>query len=472
MNLLVALVIVLCLVCSEFQQGSPTQDLSIRLCLIGLTTCLVPGLAIFQTFFVTREGTPIEPQAREGVIQRLTACHTAVWFAASLAIIVSLRWHEVVRNNWGLGDLILIDELLILTPVILSMLASWAVFYEIDNRWREPPKSSRDSLVCDLDAKPHSRWQFVTLRFQLQIVAVLVPLAVAITFRDTRDLLSTANRSTVIAACMAMMGGGWLVGALLMRLVWSSKPVAPEISRKMSGELEARGVRVGSIRNWQTGSQIINACVMGLTRFDRRVLLSDRLLQEFPEKEILAVVRHEAGHVSLRHARHRILFCLAPIAALVLAGLLTNGSPLFVEALTERIGVPAVWGFVVFVVLLLAYLRVVLPWLSHMMEYEADLYASCEVTGDRSDYKLTFSERKAGEMSEALLRLAAYHLSQFERGTLFHPSIRSRVESLASLPADFCAASTFRRLQIKRWCWLAISFAGMTAGCSMLMWLV
>lgn len=472
MNLIVALVIVLCLVCSEFQEESPTQDLSIRLCLIGLTTCLVPVLAIFQTFFVTREGSPVAPQAREGVIRRLMACHTAVWLAASLAIIVSLRWHEVVRNNWGLGDLVLIDELLILAPVILSMIASWAVFYEIDKRWRQPPKNSCDTLDCDLNAKSNSRWQFVTLRFQLQIVAVLVPLAVAIAFRDTRDLLSSEDRGTVVAVCLAMMGGGWLIGALLMKLVWSSKPVQPEISRKMSDELEARGVRVGSIRNWQTGSQIINACVMGLTRFDRQVLLSDRLLQEFPEKEILAVVRHEAGHVGLKHARHRILFCLAPVAALILAGLLTNGSPLFVEALTERIGVQAVWGFVVFVVLLLAYLVVVLPWLSHMMEYEADLYASCEASNAHSRYKLTFSKRKAGEMSEALLRLAAYHLSQFERGTLFHPSIRSRVESLASLPADFCAASTFRRLQIKRWCWLAISFVGMTSGCSALMWLV
>ena len=54
MNLIVGFVILLCLVCSEIRSAEAATDLWTRMSLVFVVAMMVPGLALFQTLFVTR----------------------------------------------------------------------------------------------------------------------------------------------------------------------------------------------------------------------------------------------------------------------------------------------------------------------------------------------------------------------------------------------------------------------------------
>ena len=80
MNLIVGLVILMVLACSEFRHGGPAGELPLRVLLIGLTTALVPGLAMVQTAWLSARirQVPHRELDQAGMIRRLTASHTAV----------------------------------------------------------------------------------------------------------------------------------------------------------------------------------------------------------------------------------------------------------------------------------------------------------------------------------------------------------------------------------------------------------
>jgi hypothetical protein len=87
------------------------------------------------------------------------------------------------------------------------------------------------------------------------------------------------------------------------------------------------------------------------------------------------------------------------------------------------------------------YLGLVLPWLFHQMEFEADIYACQERSSDRTLAR--FDAESAEDMVDALLRLAAFSPSQFERKTLLHPSIQSRIEMIQSIKTSPIIAQEF-----------------------------
>ena len=122
MNLAVGFVILFCLFCSEYSAAGSADHLQLRLGGIALLTCLVPMLALLQTFAVNRRRKlqQVDDALWERVCSRVSSCHTAVWLAASVATIYVFRWHDVVRAEWGLDRFVLVDEILILMPVLLS----------------------------------------------------------------------------------------------------------------------------------------------------------------------------------------------------------------------------------------------------------------------------------------------------------------------------------------------------------------
>ncbi|MGY8746678.1 MAG: hypothetical protein ACKVHR_01270 [Pirellulales bacterium] len=104
MNLAIGAVIVLTLLGSELTNAQPVQheQLWLTIFMVGVLAILVPGFAIFQTYFVSLKipTNSIDFQHRPEVIARLSACHTAVWMSASLATVWAIRWQDVVRGTW------------------------------------------------------------------------------------------------------------------------------------------------------------------------------------------------------------------------------------------------------------------------------------------------------------------------------------------------------------------------------------
>ena len=184
MNLAVGFVILFCLFCSEYSAAGTADHLQLRLAGIVVLTCLVPSLAFLQTFAVNRRRKfqQVDDARLEQVCRRVNSCHTAVWLASSVATIYVFRWHDVVRTEWGLDRFVLVDEILILMPVLLSLLASWAVFYDLKSADESavPPIESctGDDKIATLQVPEQrgtwlwsaQRREFVSIRFRLYVL--------------------------------------------------------------------------------------------------------------------------------------------------------------------------------------------------------------------------------------------------------------------------------------------------------------
>lgn len=447
MNLFVGFAILACLIAGEFQAG-PTSDLSTRLCMVGLIACLVPSLALWQSFLIAQRDFA-DDVSRERSLRRLNACHTAVWLAASLAIIHALRWHEVVRFNFGLEGFVILDELIILAPILLSLIASWAIFYDLDTGAQsneelpDPNETSspQHSLLPDFLTSP--RLRFLTLRVQLQILVILLPVLTVFAFRDVRNLIQDQPLSTAVTSIGLFFAAGLFAHSFLVRTIWPTEELPSTLEAPIEAILSESGTQKLSVRRWITGKFVVNACVMGFWK--RRMLLSDRLVEEFPKEETLAVVRHELGHLHLNHVRHRIMHSLLPILAILSASLLVFGDPWWIENVSHYSRIRVELGLLGFGIFFAAYLAVLFRHLSHATEYEADLFSCCRFVDHDLDggkqYIRQFCDRRATDMAKALLRLAAYHPQQFRRATWMHPSLKARIQRLNRLPNDFDVAS-------------------------------
>jgi Zn-dependent protease with chaperone function len=448
MNLLIGFVIILCLACSELKTAEAATDLWTRLIAVGLVSIAVPGLALFQTLVVTQrfQNSDLPDAQRESTIKRLSVCHTAVWLTASLAIIWAVRWQDVVRGNWGFDRFPLLDEAFILAPVIFSLVASWAVFYEIQHsidktrtRWFE---------LGDLK----NRLGFVSIRFRVYFLLALIPISIAVLARDFSpwiNNLSPTGEMVFYGAAATTITAGFPF--LLLLILQNRRVENAELRTELIETCNQHRLFVRDVRVWQTGNRIVNALVAGMIPKFRIILLSDSLIKLFPKHELLAVVRHEAGHLRLWHLPTRVCFIILPLIALTADEQNPIGLVSGLGAWLSQMGLPAGSSIGFFAILYLVYLFFSLSWLSHKMEFEADIY-SCQ-TQFAGQHGYSADPVLSKHMSDALLRLASISPSQLERRTVFHPSIRERIrliQKIQSSPdkADLFQTSFARRRRI------------------------
>lgn len=442
MNLLIGLVILLCLVCSEIQTAQAATDIWTRVIFVTIITMMVPGLALFQTLVVSRKirNSELEAQQQENLLRRLSVCHSAVWLAASLAIIWSVRWQDVVRGNWGLDHWPLVDEFFILAPVVFSLVASWAIFYEIQRTIRG--KSSQDTKFGGSSFRParkelQSRLSFVAIRFRVYFLLVLIPISIAVLARDVSpwvQSLAWMNQYLVLGfSTLALILGA----PFLLLLVWRNKPIADEsLKSELSEVCQRHKIHVHDIRIWQTSGQIVNALVCGLIPKFRVILLSDALIQYFPKNELLAIVRHEAAHLRLWHLPTRIGFAILPLLALAIDEQNPYGVIHFLNHSTESLGLVNGSGLAIVLAAYLSYIWFGFSWISHNMEFEADIYAA---RSDEGQFE------HAQDVIDALLRLAAFSPNQFEKRSMMHPSIAQRIQLVQDIEANPRKAVSFMR---------------------------
>ena len=441
MNLLVGIAVLLCLGASEIPSEGMPDRIWQRLAWAAIIGFSIPGVAWVQTLIMTQK-IRTGRQAWETLdasLRNLFWAHGLVWLAANLAIVYALRWPDIVRLHWQLDSWPVLDEVIILMPLMLSLVASWAVFYSLQNaldRRQAPVHFWRGWL---------NRIRFVSLRVRVHSLLVLVPVAMAIL---VRDLLPTLEQQSVPVQLGAYGLMGLLVAVVapfMLMMVWKTTKLTDSLGQWLEGCCEELQLKIWSVRIWQTNSQIINALVIGLLPRLRVILLSDTLVEEFPRNELKAVVRHEAGHIQLGHLPIRMAAILLPLVALAVDEQNAIGATAGLKQVLLAGGIPVWWGLVVLCTLYFVYLFTVLAWLSHNMELEADLYACRNFEGDGP----AFCSEATQNMSDALLRLAAFNPQQWTKRSLFHPSLESRVFSLRELAEDSCKADqfavTFRR---------------------------
>lgn len=220
-----------------------------------------------------------------------------------------------------LGDLVLFDELLVMTLPILMLLWGWWAYYPIDRRLREATLISR----LDLGMPVHPVWtrgQFLLSQFRHQIALLLAPLLALLAWNEL--LVFKVPPQTPAAVSMALQLGGaaviFLFAPLIIRHIWDTVPLPPgELRDMLVAMCKRHRVKVRELLLWRTFGGVINAAVMGLIAPLRYILLSDALLEMLPLRQVEAVMAHELAHVR----RHHMFWLLAVAAGA--AGLLQTG---------------------------------------------------------------------------------------------------------------------------------------------------
>lgn len=224
----------------------------------------------------------------------------------------------LIRQVIG-GDLILIDELIMLLPSLAMIIWGWLCYFPIDHRLREAAMMSK--IDAGLPA-PNlcSRGQFVLSNLRHQVAIVLAPLLLLRAWGEGIHLLPELHVLGVSAnpiLAMAGAGGVLLFAPVILRYLWDTVPLPPGDLRTSLVDLCTRHkIRVRQLLLWRTYGSMINAAVMGMIPSLRYILLTDALLDNVPAKQVEAVMAHEIGHVRRRH-----MFWLIAAAAALLVGL-------------------------------------------------------------------------------------------------------------------------------------------------------
>jgi Zn-dependent protease with chaperone function len=168
-------------------------------------------------------------------------------------------------------------------------------------------------------------------------------------------------------------GGVLLVGfalllPLILRVTWRLRPLPPGPARAAVEPLAASlGIEPRSLYVWDTAGTVANAAVIGFSPRWRQVLFSDVLLAQLGERELRAVLAHEAGHAIARHA--------------IVFGALTLGFFLVSDALLAWIGPRGATGQGLALLVVLGLWYAAFGYLSRRFELQADLIA-LRATGD------------------------------------------------------------------------------------------
>lgn len=322
-----------------------------------------------------------------GRYNRWRTRHALAQMAAYVLLLYALGWgwsvHEAFRRFGiepaGLPGI----ELLVLAPLPLMLLSSWAVFYTAEH-----------AMLASVAARPYGgRWRYVLFQARQNLALVLPPILILVFTQGLFRLFPGAFASDLWQALATLP----LAVLLIVLMPWFVRLVLPLRSLEpgpLRDRLEAAARRLNcrcsDILLWNTRRGMANAMVVGLLPRLRYVLLSDRLVQEMTDDEIEAVFGHEVGHVKHAHMAYYLAFMVGSLAVLgratqLLADAVPQWWPAAGAYLEHNQEWLASWLALPSLAVLAAYIFGVFGFLSRRCERQADIYGCRAVSCDRSD---------------------------------------------------------------------------------------
>jgi STE24 endopeptidase len=288
----------------------------------------------------------------------------------------AVGWRQVVRSGFHLRGAILLDEILILAPFLLSQLAVWAGLYPAERALRPWSTLASGGVVGHVARRAR------------QTMGLVLP--VVLIFALGQDLVgrmapSTSGDAWVQVGVMAAMGALVLVlSPAFVRLAWPTRRLEDGPLRDRLERLAARHrFRCTDILVWETGGTVVNAGVTGALPWFRYVLLTDALIDGLDPRQVAAVFGHEVGHIAHRHLLSFGLFFLGSLGILALMG---QGIEAYVTlpkgADTDDLMATTALQSAVFLGLVVAYFLGVFGLLSRRFERQADVYGCRAVSCD------------------------------------------------------------------------------------------
>ncbi len=432
MQLGILLAVVATIMISEH---APAQSVESGWAYILLTSVACLGVVAFATggSWAISRAIRLDVERRQTWLQwfaRFQQWHMAVWLAAIGCVIYFLHWPQVVRYNWGLDQTIVLRDLIILGPIWIPLLLSWAAFYEVERAaWQVPPEASSDR------ATGSRRGEFVWLRARHYLGLCLLPILVLLAFQDLATLLLPGWKDSPY---------GWvlyLVPLVLVTLffpqllsrIWQTASLPAGGLRTRLDRLSRRfGVGTRDFKIWCTRGQLFNAAVAGMLPSLRYVLITDALLSVLRDEEVEAVVAHELGHVRRRHLWFRMLLLALPVWIM---GIVQVQAPEFSDYCSEwlnlHVGNSMLLNSLLIPALAVSYAVIALGYYSRALEHDADL--SVYEDGQGAVFCITLD------------RLSCLSSDRRHQRSWLHPSTAARIHLLQRAMVDPQVAHRYRQ---------------------------
>lgn len=394
-------------------------------------------------------------------LDRAQRIHTCSWLGMVLLTTFVFQWPQLVRVNWQLANWPLVDDLVLLAPVVVPLLLSWAAFYKIElaiAAEASPTEPKSDSLARHL-------WN----QTRQQLATLLLP---ALLLLGVEDLLRL-SAPQLLDDRLAWLWAGpalalLLIGfPLILKRVWPTEelPAGP-LRERLQTMLAEQGQQVRNFFVWQTGGRMVNAAVTGCLPSFRYIFLTDRMLTEFSEEQVVAVVAHELGHVRGRHLVLRVLAMVVPALFFVAMGQLFSDETLPQSSLQTATMFQMNGSFSVSALLfpagMILYAAFVLGKFSRLLELEADFLACCPVkqSPGASNQRQQMLPAQTEQYLSTLARLAATGDTPADYTTWLHPSLTTRASFLLTLLQNPAAPTRFTQ-QMRRIRYLLFTALGL-----------
>ena len=433
---LAVLIAVLCALATGESAGQPVGGALWRTALTLAGVFIVPLAAALSSLRLVRslaaEDGP-SPAECERIWSHIHSAVVGLWLAIVASTMYLLQWPRVVRSDWSLAAWPLVDELLVLAPVVLPLVLLWMVMYRLQY-------AAQRALARERGVTPPAPqvWAYVWECGRHHLALVLLPVLLVVGVGELLVWLWPALAQQSLWLYVPLLAAMLVFLPVALKNIWSTSPLPRGAQRdRLLNICKSEGAGVRAILIWHTGGAMANAAVAGVVWGLRYVFLTDGLLARLTALEIEAVLRHELAHITRRHMLLRILVLGLP---LVIWAALRQSAPGALDGLSHRLsaaGLPLSAQVSLLVPLALAaYVILVVGRYSKWLEHDADL-TSCIIAHGEVDR--TWAE----SLARALVKIVGRNESRWTQW--LHPSVMSRLAVLGLAVADPAFAKGFRQ---------------------------
>jgi STE24 endopeptidase len=393
------------------------------------------GAWVVGHVLIWREGRRFGGGGNLRPLRRADRIATGVRFAAAAIHafnVLALGWLDAVRLV--VGNVVALDELLAVLPVIAVFALSWWSMFPLENRLREAVILHEMELGRGARQTLPGRGGFVLSALRHQVALVLVPVMLILTWNEL-----------VARGAMRFGPPTWLPGAVqiaglavvltmmpaVLRRVWDTAAMGPgPLREQIAGMCRRHRVRIRELLIWRTHGTMVNGAVMGIAWPFRYLLLTDALLEYLHPRQVEAVTAHEVGHVRRRHMPWLVA---GAVGSIVLASVALQVGLVWLAG--NWLSMDVIGGAAAVGALATAF--VMFGFASRRFEWQADAFAAQHLSGyceaERGEEPVLITAEAVAAMSSALDAVADLNHMRRERFTWRHGSIASRQRRLRAL---------------------------------------
>lgn len=352
-------------------------------------------------------------------LQRLAM---GIWLGTIAVAFCGYHWPMVVRDSGEWAAWPMAADLAAVAPVIGTLFLIWTAFWLVERSLC----SARLTLTTYLLSQ--------TRHF---LLLPLLPVLVVLAGREALEWWSPNASSSGMG--QLLQGGGVLallvLAPLAVRRIWSTSPLhAGELRDRLLAACAQSGCRLNDILLWDTSGRMANAAILGFLPGMRYLLVTDVLLDTLSPRELELVLRHEATHVGRRHLLLRIGVLVLPLWLWFWVERLMPGAEANATALLAAVGLGD-YANLLLLAVAVGYAVFAISWVSHRVEYEADL-GVLRGTGTNDE-----RESDAASFSEVLCRITG----DVHHSSWMHPSVQNRIAFLEACAHEPQHAAAYDR---------------------------